>query len=280
MARPPRTNWTLSEKFDSILQRGEQQHEQPFHPRIQCVGSDFAERLRQKEQGSLDEFRKTSNHNFQSSPFPTSPFKSQEGTTSWTLVGTAATVLIATTVFFPTMVWTEAIKCLNAVLSIHWMRQWLNPSDLVVLAAHVLLLQPETRAALQKYAWPTIVSTVQAVVVAEAWSYFWKLFWKSLPPTIKVTGREGADPAITENVNSSPVWPPWIPTWVRSSWRETNAILDGLVHRGTRRIIQKLVQKNIQDVFVSLASQGVSVIEQQQWFSQKSSTTTTTTGKV
>ena len=245
---PPKTNWTLSEKFETML---------PADPcssttrtKRQDRESDFAERLRHEEERPLNDQSASS----------TTKTKSSNGS-SWTIIGATASVVLATVVFFPSMVWTESAKTMNMIVSIYSLRQLFKPSDLVLLASQTVLLHPDTRAMLQTHVWPMVLSTFQSLLLAEAWSYFWKLLWKSFP-TIQFNKSKAG-----EKTNTSVSY--WLPSWMKVYWKETNGFLDRLLCRVTKRIVQKVVQKNIQQAFAVFASNGAAAL-QRQWMTKTS----------
>jgi len=242
---PLTTNVTLSEKLASIPRGGsdgESSNEKD---------SDFAKRL--KEQEEEEELAAasaaTTSNQFSSSAF------------GWTLIGTAASFFVASTVVLsPSVVWKDVISGINTILSLHWIHQ-LSQQPLtafidVFVAAH-LLAKPGTVESIQKKVWPTVISTFKTMLLAEAWSYFWKLTWKTL-----------SRPEDKESVSSATSQlPEWLPKRMGEWWMQTNKFVEGFMQRGTRRVIQKVLQKNIQDTVFRLASHGASVF-QEQWYSK------------
>ena len=242
MFLPPRTNLTLSEKLASI---------KVASPALRgdgdCDHHDFAERLRLEEDLGNKEINTISGkkENIDSS-----------SNVACALLGAAASLLLTTTILSPTTLWTEYSSVVNSIVAVHWIRQLFRFGDVIVLSAHVLLISPETRAAFRKHVWPTVVSTIRTILLAEAWSYFWKLAWKVLPTSSTRTGDEDE-----EKSSSNMGWPSWIPEWMQAYCRQTNSYVDGLVLRGTRRIIQKVLQKNVQFALGTIVSHGTNLWE-------------------
>eukprot|EP00527_Entomoneis_sp_CCMP2396_P009714 CAMPEP_0198136696 /NCGR_PEP_ID=MMETSP1443-20131203/317_1 /TAXON_ID=186043 /ORGANISM="Entomoneis sp., Strain CCMP2396" /LENGTH=354 /DNA_ID=CAMNT_0043797955 /DNA_START=172 /DNA_END=1236 /DNA_ORIENTATION=- len=228
--------------------------------------SDFAQRLRRYEEEELSVLEN-------SKPLQdgNSAGYSSSGL-SWTLIWTAASFFIASTVLNPTAVWKDVITGLNALLSIHWFRLVLQPVALLdVAAAAHLLSKTGTVESFQKHIWPTVVSTMKALLLAEVWAYFWKTTWKTMSFVVEKTNLSYA----TNNSPSSTHEPPdWLPEWMSKRWNDANSLIDGVMKRGTKRIIQKVLQKNIQEAFVILASQGVGIVKEQLYSATSRSTAT------
>ena len=237
-----RMNTSLAERLSMLPRGGE--------------NSDFEKRLREEEEELAQSMKRSTNQK-------TPPNSHHASNLSWTLIWTAASFFVAAAIQNPAAVWKDMTAALNALLSIHWFRHMLQPIALldVVATAH-FVSKSSTFQSFREHIWPTVVSTMKTLLLAEAWSYFWKMTWRTTNTVVEKMKSE-ADNKVERVVASST--PEWIPDWMAGSWVKFNSVLDGIVKRGTRRIIQKVLQKNIQEAFLNLASHGVNVI-QDQWY--------------
>jgi len=257
----PKTNGTLSEKFATLRGGGGGSDNE-------CRHHDFAARLRNQEQQEEDAAAALKNGD-------SSQTTNEESRLAWTLIGTAASLVLASTlVFSPAAVWKDAVSACNAILSIHWIRELSRQPTVAFMDAVLavsILSRPGTIESLQKQVWPSVVSTVKTLVLAEAWSYFWKVTWQTWA-SFQSDSASSIDKDDDETL-ARPLAPTWVPVPVERLWLETSEWMDGFLKRGTRRILQKVLQKNIQDTFVRLASHGAGVF-QSQWYSKTTTTTT------
>lgn len=245
----PKTNHSLSERWVQLHGGATQEG---FMTDVEK--DDFEMRLRQEEQQ-----QDQTNLSLLSATKNLGDTSNSNG--SWTWMGTVASILVASfIVLSPSAVWKEVLTGFNAIISIHSIKLFLQQPESAFsdfLVAIFLMSRPGTLESLQKQVWPTIVSTFKTMLLAETWSYVWKMTWKAVGNIQTAVG----------DIYPESTPPQWLPERWGNCWVQVTSSMDGFLQRHTRRVIQKILQRNIQETIIQLASRGA-VLVQPQWYSK------------
>jgi hypothetical protein len=169
----------------------------------------------------------------------------------WTVLGGSALLLLTSQVLSPSSSSTIAAmgqdlwKAAQAALSVNWLPwMWIRPSFTAASAADlVAYVQLFAKVELLEYIWlhiaPLSFQSFRTMLIAELWNRFWTATFRQVallfPPTPSTSSSSSSSHMDTPAAAS--------PAWLV----ESHAFLVGTIQRGTKKIFQTTIQKQLQE---------------------------------
>ncbi|GKY97333.1 hypothetical protein MPSEU_000691700 [Mayamaea pseudoterrestris] len=215
------------------------------------LDSDFLERLRSEEQALLE----TSNSTRQKQ----TP-RSAKQVIFWGITG-GMLLLVATTSFGSSSVmsfftWEQVVSTSMSLYWLAWIKPGMSLGELLTPLTSIVL-DGNARVYVMDTVLPHCYKMVKRIVVAELWNAYFRTMWKELEAFFSSTGREETTAARTsiavdKGSSSNSRW--WL--------YDQHKIVVDVLERGTKKVIQSSLQKQMQACFRSMSSTMMDLLKQ------------------
>jgi hypothetical protein len=171
----------------------------------------------------------------------------------WTILGGSALLLLTSQLLSPssssaiTAMGQDLWKAAQAALSVNWLPwMWIRPNFNAASAADlVTYIQLFAKVELLEYLWlnvaPLSFQSFRTMLIAELWNRFWTATFRQVallfPPQTPSTSSSSSSRSHTDTPAAA------TPAWLV----ESHAFLVATIQRGTKKIFQTTIQKQLQE---------------------------------